>query len=81
MQVQLQSFYGIPGAVLVESIVQYLTDQWEIPKKMAPLLAIVISFGWNLLLGYFLLHTDWQSSFVSGLVTAMVASGYHEVIK
>lgn len=79
--IDLTAFYGIPGAVFIESLVNYFTEQWELPKRLAPLLAIVLSFGWNLLLGFFVLHTDWQSSFVVGLITAMTASTYHEVTK
>lgn len=79
--VDLTQFYGLPGLVLIESLVKYLTDEWELPTKLAPIAAIVLSFAWNLLLGFFILHTNWQSAFVVGLLTAMGASTYHEVTK
>lgn len=76
-----QSLYGVPGAIFIESIVKYFVEQWEVPKKIAPLLAILFSFGWNLFLSALIIHASWQSSLVSGLLTAMVASTYHELSK
>lgn len=81
MHVDLQSFYGVPGAILIESWVDYLRVQWDLPGKAAPLAAIVLAVAWNILLGTLVLNADFQSSVVSGLVTAMVASGWHEVTK
>ena len=76
--IDLQAFYGVTGAPLIEGFVEYLKDQWRVSPQLAPVAAFVSAIIWNLILGIVLLGADWKSAVMAGILTALLATGYHE---
>jgi hypothetical protein len=77
----LQTLYGIGGAPVIQQMVQYLKDQWKMPTVLAPWAAFVFAMAINYALGTLLLHADFKSIFLSGMLTTLAACGWHEIQK
>jgi hypothetical protein len=74
-----RTLIGISGTPLLESFVQFLKDEWELPGRWAPMAAIAFGICLNLLLALFF-HNDILSSVYAGLFTALLSSVWHEKI-
>jgi hypothetical protein len=80
MNVDLTQFFGLAGAPLIESFVEYLKAQWKLPGQFAPLAAVLSALIFNIFVGLYLLQTkDIRVVVEAGLLTGFVASGWHEL--
>jgi len=71
---------GLTGAPVVESIVNFLKDQWRLSPKLAPIAAILLGLILNIWAGY-VLKVDFVSTIYSGLITGFAASSWYELTK
>lgn len=74
----LAQFYGLGGVPIVEALVEYMKEKWGLNSQFAPLAALVLGIGLNLLLGFFL-GNNLQSSLEVGVVTALASNLYHNI--
>lgn len=72
-------YVGLAGVTVVESFVQYLKDQWNLPGKFAPLAAVAFAVILNILLALYM-GTPLGTGALVGFFTGFLSSAWHEVV-
>lgn len=75
----LQQFYGVGGAPLIEAIVEKVKATGVSNDIAIIVLSLALSFGWNLLLGWYVFGYDLKSVVAVTIYTAVASNIYHEV--
>lgn len=73
----IRTLIGVSGTPQIEAIVQFLKDEWALPRKLAPFASIVIGVLLNILLAMVLMN-DVLSAVYTGIFTGLLSSVWHE---
>lgn len=80
MQLNPAQFIGLTGVPLIESIVEYLKDNFRLSGYLAPLAALLVGVVLNESLAVYL-HQSLLVGFYVGLFSGFSSSYWHEMSK
>lgn len=74
--IDLTLLAGLGTAPVITQLVQYAKEEWKVPSKVAPLLAIGFGIGMNVIIGI-LLNWELRDSFAMGILSGFGANMWY----